>query len=175
MMALQSARMGGLEVPASTVKRLDAFLDTVAHDGGRRYAYNRSEAPTPTMTAEGLLCRQYMGWQREDPRMADGAARLLARPIDYSDQNVYYWYYATQVLHNLDDERWDQWNRVMSRELPRHQVREGKERGSWHADLDHWGQHGGRLYTTCLSIYMLEVYYRHLPIYSQNFDLSLGE
>ena len=31
---------------------------------------------------------------------------------------------------------------------------------------DQWGQHGGRLYTTCLSIYMLEVYYRHLPIYN---------
>ena len=24
----------------------------------------------------------------------------------------------------------------------------------------------GRLFVTCLSIYMLEVYYRHLPIYS---------
>jgi hypothetical protein len=23
----------------------------------------------------------------------------------------------------------------------------------------------GRLYTTCLSTYMLEVYYRHLPLY----------
>ena len=29
----------------------------------------------------------------------------------------------------------------------------------------HWGQFGGRLYVTCLSTYILEVYYRHLPLY----------
>jgi hypothetical protein len=32
---------------------------------------------------------------------------------------------------------------------------------------DRWSNlgQGMRLYTTCLSLYMLEVYYRHLPIY----------
>ena len=27
---------------------------------------------------------------------------------------------------------------------------------------------GGRLYTTCLCLYMLEIYYRHLPIYQHH-------
>jgi hypothetical protein len=30
---------------------------------------------------------------------------------------------------------------------------------------DRWGADGGRLYVTCLSLYVLEVYYRHLPLY----------
>ena len=28
-----------------------------------------------------------------------------------------------------------------------------------------WGAAGGRLYVTCLNTLMLEVYYRHLPLY----------
>jgi hypothetical protein len=49
--------------------------------------------------------------------------------------------------------------------LPAKQVKNGQERGSWHPIGDQWGPHGGRLMVTCLHIYMLEVYYRHLPIY----------
>ena len=42
------------------------------------------------------------------------------------------------------------------------------EGGSWSPDnQDQFEPHGGRLYVTCLSIYMLEVYYRHLPIYEK--------
>ena len=51
--------------------------------------------------------------------------------------------------------------------LPERQVQEGKERGSWDPNGDEWGDQAGRLFTTCLSTYMLEVYYRHLPIFRQ--------
>jgi hypothetical protein len=53
----------------------------------------------------------------------------------------------------------------MREEVPRNQVKTGPERGSWNPADDRWGNHGGRLFVTCLSIYMLEVYYRHLPLY----------
>jgi hypothetical protein len=54
----------------------------------------------------------------------------------------------------------------MRQAVPEAQVKKGPESGSWDPDGDKWGSYGGRLYVTCLSIYMLEVYYRHLPIYS---------
>ena len=73
----------------------------------------------------------------------------------------------------MEDENWKRWNAVMRRELPARQVNEGKEKGSWDPEGDAWGQHGGRLYVTALSIFMLEVYYRHLPIYSQNFGIGI--
>jgi len=60
---------------------------------------------------------------------------------------------------------WDRWNNIMRQRIPEAQTKEGRERGSWEPGGDRWGHHGGRLYTTCLSIFMLEVYYRHLPIY----------
>ena len=37
--------------------------------------------------------------------------------------------------------------------------------GSWAPDDAKWGKSGGRHYTTCLNLLMLEVYYRHLPLY----------
>jgi hypothetical protein len=165
VMALQSGLMAGLDVQSPTLDAVSRYLDRVTKDGVT-YAYQIGREPTIVMTAEALLCRQYLGWERNDPRMLEGAQLLLDHPLDYDDdENVYYWYYATQMLHHMGGSQWDQWNQVMRQQIPARQVRQGPERGSWNPGGDRWGAHGGRLYTTCLSIYNLEVYYRHLPIY----------
>jgi hypothetical protein len=166
MMGLQSARMAGLEVPGETLGRLTAYLDEVAAADGGRYAYQPGMAPTYAMTAEALLCRQYLGWGHDDPRMRIGVNLISSRPMNWEERDVYYWYYATQVLHHLGGQDWDNWNNVMRQLLPEQQTHEGPEGGSWSPLGDRWGPHGGRLYVTCLSLYMLEVYYRHLPIYA---------
>lgn len=165
VIALQSARMAGLEVQSPTLDKISKYLDTVASNGGSHYTYKPGMEQTVTMTAEGLLCRQYLGWKHDDPRLKAGIDYVLANRVDYSDQNLYYWYYATQACHHMDGSEWNQWNQVMRQEVPSHQMQTGKEKGSWPPANDRWGAHGGRLYVTCLSIYMLEVYYRHLPIY----------
>ena len=95
--------------------------------------------------------------------------------VDLADRDVYYWYYATQVLHHLEGDYWEKWNRVMRQALPEDQIHGGKEEGSWDPDGDRWGNYGGRLYTTCLSTYMLEVYYRHLPIYAYRMRVARSE
>lgn len=168
VMGLQSALMAGLDVPSLTFHRVDKFLDTVALDGGSLYRYQPiRQGYSLAMTAEGLLCRQYLGWKQDDPRLLRGAQLLLDNGIDWNEtRDVYYWYYATQVLHHLEGDYWEQWNNVMREEMPKRQVQQGREAGSWDPDGDRWGAYGGRLYTTCLSTYMLEVYYRHLAIYS---------
>lgn len=168
VMALQSARMAGLDVPSPTLDKISAYLDTVSTENGSRYFYRSGEqTPTVTMTAEALLCRQYLQWSRKDPRLQDGVDYILQNPIDWAgDKNVYYWYYATQVTHHMEGEHWKKWNEVMRTVLPKRQEKTGSEAGSWSPDNDRWGLFAGRLYETCLCIYMLEVYYRHLPIYS---------
>jgi hypothetical protein len=169
VMALQSGRMAGLEVQSPTLDLVSKYLDS-ATDDGSTYSYQAHGEPTIVMTAEALLCRQYLGWDHDDPRLRTGVEYLLQDPVDYDDENVYYWYYATQVLHHMGGDDWDAWNNVMRELVPRRQVKDGKERGSWDPGGDRWGHHGGRLYTTCLSLFMLEVYYRHLPIY-KHFNL----
>jgi hypothetical protein len=168
VMALQSARMAGLDVPSDTFIRVSEFLDSVQTDGGRRYAYQPRQGYSPSMTAEALLCRQYLGWRHDDERLRDGVQFLLENlpTWDSGKRNVYYWYYATQVCHHMEGEWWSNWNEVMRELLPKQQIKKGNERGSWNPSGDRYAS-AGRLYVTCLSIYMLEVYYRHLPIYGR--------
>jgi hypothetical protein len=171
VMALQSARMAGIEVPSPVFEKIEKFLDTVARsdqDGyypGSRYAYRPVDGATLPLTAEGLLCRQYLGWPHNDPRLNAGVEYILQNLPETDRRNVYYWYYATQVCHHMEGEPWRKWNETMRRLLPQLQEERGKERGSWSPNGDRWGDSGGRLYVTCLSICVLEVYYRHLPIY----------
>lgn len=164
-MALQSARMAGLEVPSPVFANLTKFLDSVAREDGSRYAYQLQAGATLTLTAEGLLCRQYLGWKHDDGRLRNGVDYILANLPEWNKRNVYYWYYATQVCHHMEGEDWQKWNKVMRQLLPENQEKHGPEKGSWEPNGDRWGDAGGRLYVTCLSIYTLEVYYRHLPIY----------
>lgn len=173
VMALQSARMAGLEVPEENLRRVERFLDRVALEGGSRYPYRQGEEIKVSMTAEALLCRQYLGWKHDDPRLVDGV-KFLTKPenlVDFGEhRDTYYWYYATQVCHHMEGQYWQQWNSVMRQKVPENQVKTGREAGSWDPikpTRDPWEAYGGRLYVTCLSIYMLEVYYRHLPLYSK--------
>ena len=167
VMALQSALMAGLEVPETTFENIHRFLDTVGRRDNARYVYQALEADrniSPVMTAEALLCRQYLGWSHDDLRLASGAEFVLQHPLDWeNDRNVYYWYYASQFLHHMEGEYWNQWNSVMREVIPKHQ----EATGSWSPAQDKWAaSHGGRLFMTCMCIYSLEIYYRHLPIYS---------
>ena len=169
VMAIQSARMAGLEVDSPALGRIGDFLDAVSQDGGAQYSYVPGQAKKLSMTAEGLLCRQYLGWPQNDSRLKRGAEVLLANVPDRETghTHVYYWYYAAQVCHHMEGEPWRKWNAAMRDVVPAMQIREGKERGSWDPFLDETQgvSGGGRLFVTCLATYMLEVYYRHLPIY----------
>lgn len=164
VMALQSGKMAGLQVPQATLDKVSLYLDHVTDDGVS-YQYMTDYQPSIVMTAEALLCRQYLGWTHEDPRLNAGVKQILGKPIDWSSRDVYYWYYATQVLHHMGGDPWEQWNQVMRKTLPLNQETSGRQRGSWSPIGDGHGSEGGRLYTTCFCLYMLEVYYRHLPIY----------
>ena len=169
VMALQSARMAGLNVPTPALQRVSEFLDSVSYSGGASYGYHQSHrGATASMTAEGLLCRQYLGWKQDDTRLVRGATFLNSNLPSWQqrERDVYYWYYATQVCHHMEGRYWRIWNDRMKSLLPKHQEQEGKERGSWDPEGDEWGDQAGRLFTTCLSTFMLEVYYRHLPIYN---------
>lgn len=172
MMALKTAEMGGLRVPAETYGRVTQFLDGVFISEAKGYGYQiipnqKVVQVRPALTAEALLCRQYLGWAADDPRLRSGVELLfreLPLRFEYPHKNVYAWYYATQVCHHAGGGAWEQWNAQMRAELPASQVASGKEAGSWDPAHDQWGHFGGRLFMTSLCTYMLEVYYRHLPL-----------
>ena len=183
LMALQSARAGnlGLSVDPATLKLSDYFLDQATYRGrsrrgnivnmptGSLYTYQpRGGNPTASMTAEAILCRMYLGWTKDDPRVIEAIRWLVEHnmPTD-RDKNIYYWYYATQVMHHFGGEVWELWNRRMREILVSGQSTSGRYAGSWNPKGYEWGSQGGRIYVTSLSVCTLEVYYRHLPIFKQ--------
>lgn len=164
IMALQSAKARRISVRSSTMQDARMFLDSVQSEKGARYGYTRSGGPTNPMTAVGLLCRMYMGWKKDRPELEAGV-RHLAR-AGPSRENIYYNYYATQVMHHWGGELWEQWNLRMREHLVSTQRKDGPGAGSWDVTDPH-GSGGGRIYQTALSIMTLEVYYRHLPLYKR--------
>ena len=175
VMALISARMAGLDVDSEVLERINAFLDSVQRYGprstqvnpdGERYAYQAYSTGTPSMTAEGILCRLYLGWNTKDARIESGSEFLCSQPIskDKGRISYYYWYYATTSLHHVGGRFWKEWNDVMKEVLPELQINTGREKGSWPPGGDPHEGGGGRLYATCFAIYCLESYYRHLPL-----------
>ena len=171
IMALQSAKLARLKVPSHVLRKAEHFLDSVQTDKvGGQYTYQAGMPASPAMSAEALLCRQYLGWPAKHRGLQRGAAELLEKyPPDRGAPNIYYWYYATQVLHHLGDEKWERWNHMLRDVLVDMQETKGHEEGSWTPAGGVYGGHdtnvGGRLYMTSLAICTLEVYYRHLPIY----------
>jgi formylglycine-generating enzyme required for sulfatase activity len=166
--ALKTAKMAQLEVPRPTMVLAQRFLDGVQYDQGAKYGYLpsvRKEDAPEAMTAAGLLCRMYTGWQRDRNALQRGVA-LLHR-WGPSETNVYYDYYATQVLHQWGGREWQAWNMRMRDHLIVRQAFKDHEAGSWHFQ-DSWDKLGGRLYHTAMAVMILEVYYRHMPLYGKN-------
>jgi len=164
LMALKSGHMGYLRVPKRTIRGANHFLDYVAADGGSMYGYKQSAKNRRGTTAVGLLCRMYLGWDRSEPGLARGVEHLDDWGPSKSD--IYYNYYATQVMRHNGGEVWDRWNVEMRDHLVNTQSKAGHQTGSWFGN-DHGSTRGGRLYYTAMATMVLEVYYRHMPIYGQ--------
>lgn len=173
LMALKSAQFSRIPVQQKVFRGVDRFLNSVGSMRNSQFSYlpERQAMPIPSMTAAGLLCRMYLVSK-------DGAAGLQAgvRVLDQrgpDPDNMYYNYYATQVMHHWGGPEWDRWNNVMRDYLIRTQIQEGHAKGSWDV-ADRHGYVGGRLYMTSLVLLTLEVYYRHLPLYQrERIDIPL--
>lgn len=161
LMALKSATLAGISVPSPTWQLASEFLDRVQADDGAAYGY-RTPQRLQTTSAVGLLCRMYLGWDRQREALLRGVSRL--DKIGPSPTNMYYNYYATQVVHHYGGEPWQRWNAKLREHLIATQASVGHESGSWRFDDQH-GNVGGRLYNTAMSVMTLEVYYRYLPLY----------
>jgi hypothetical protein len=194
-------------VPDTTIKRALKFLDSVA-SGSRKavYGYRGPDGkPGSSLTAVGLLCRYYFdGWGPGSAGMAEGVPGLFGTPKkgakpgepqtnrqrapktrDQVKKNsampdMYYYYYATQVVHFFEGPEWKEWNEGPKDEkgqriggmrdwlLLTQNKAEAPLVGSWAPDSGSIGKNCGRIGTTALALLTLEVYYRHLPLYKRD-------
>ena len=164
LMALKSGHMAYLSVPPGTIKGASIFLDAMQTDGGAGYGYT-NPGNAPGTTSVGLLSRMYLGWKKDNPALQRGVANISK--MGPSKTNMYFNYYGTQIMRHNGGDAWTKWNNVMRDQLVSTQAKEGAEKGSWYVAGDHGSDRGGRIYCTSMATMILEVYYRHMPIYGK--------
>ena len=163
IMALTSARIAELSVHQRVLPKAGGFLQRVQQSSTGMYGYTGPNNPRESTTAVGVLSRIYLGREQSNRILARGIGRLS----DWGPRTFdrYYCYYGTMAMHHWGGPQWEAWNNTMRKELVEMQEQFGDAAGSWPVDQSIHAHTGGRLYTTCLSILTLEVYYRYLPVY----------
>ena len=166
VMALKSAQLGGFDIPDATRSGIQRFLKSVTLGRSSGLACYQPVRPVPTrsMTAEALVCRQFLSLGTTPASLAETSQYLLEEVPGAGTPNFYYWYYATLALYQTGGEPWRQWNDALQKTLIASQRTKGELAGSWDPDPV-WGRCGGRVYSTALGALCLEVYYRFLPLY----------
>jgi hypothetical protein len=185
VMALESARLGGLPVPDFAFEDAREFFAN-AQDSRQpwfRYCHDpdrlRSGYPTlPASTPAALFALSLLG---EDIGGREHS-RTLAFVVDRSPNgyrftsdddfvyraqgNLYFWYYGTLAMFRVGGGAWETWNEAMKRTL----VPAQEADGSWRP-IDIYAQRFAgdterdRSYSTALCVLSLEIYYRYfLPL-----------
>ncbi|HUR27154.1 MAG TPA: hypothetical protein VM509_03140, partial [Planctomycetota bacterium] len=184
VMALESARLSGLDVPDAAFEAARGFLDNAEDERLGAYRYNHeperlaSAWPTlPASTPAALFALALLGEDIADEHHRAAREYVLERVPDgyrYSGENdfvqrgrgnPYFWYYGTLAMFRLGGTPWQQWNSALQESLLPAQARDG----SWQP-LDVYSRYArdgaeDKSYTTSLCILSLEVYYRYyLPL-----------
>ncbi|MCH8923629.1 MAG: hypothetical protein IIA67_10840, partial [Planctomycetes bacterium] len=162
IMALKSGHLSGLTINPHTIRNAARFLDSVQSESGAFYGYTTPGKGSAT-TAIGLLCRMYLGWKHDNPALERGV-NFLSK-TGPSQGNMYYNYYATQLIYQSGGPPWKRWNRSIQGYLVGAQAKNGHMLGSWFFPKgDHGADKGGRLYCTAMGALCLEESYRHMPL-----------
>jgi len=180
VMALESARLGGIDVPDQTFDGAKQFLTNSWDDrmGAFRYSHDpdrvRSNYPTlPGSTPASMFALSLMGEDLSSARWSEAVRFVMRRmPDGYryrgddafvsnATGNLYFWYYSTLALFRMGGPSWNQWNEAMKETLLGSQQDDGSWRPiSIYADYAN-DSDDDRSYTTAMCVLTLEVYYRY--------------
>jgi len=169
--ALAAAKLAGIKIEWDKVyDPANKFLASVSTDGSK-YGY-REKGESWTLTPVGLLSRYYMmELSPRHPALGRGIDFIKKYPPQKGSFDMYYYYYATQVVFIEFGPDWHKfWNPKMRDMLIDLQNKGGDDtkRGSWEKDQGFIGSACGKLGTTALAILTLEVYYRYPPLFKRD-------
>jgi hypothetical protein len=161
IMALRSARNAGIKVPKKTIDRAVDYVRRCQNpDGGFKYMLQAGGSAWPR-TAAGVASLYYAGiW--EDDSIDRGLKYLIRNAMPgtgASGQAHYYYghYYAVQAMYLAGGDPWKRWWPAVREELTAKQ----SSGGGW---LDH---HAGGAYATAMSLIILQMPKRYLPIFQK--------
>jgi hypothetical protein len=173
LQALKVGEITDFKVPQRTFQNVDDYLDSVQAKDGIGYGYTKPDDVSPTMTAAGVLCRQFVGWRQTDAKLIK-AVKEVAKTAPGSLNDMYHDYHATQVMFHMGGDYWKEWNPKMRDYLIKAQDQGDlagfeHQKGSWTPGQDKYGKkEGGRIMMTSMALLTLEIYYRHLPLFERS-------
>lgn len=167
MLALKTAKEADLKVEEDTVSRMTAFFEQLADPLTGRTHYQGTAYLTHATTGVGMMVDEFIKHEPQSELVRLGASYLAdeaeagwGKEKQQRMSDFYAWYNCTLAMFLAGGDTWDRWNNVIRDHLVSLQIHgEGCERGSWEPN-DRWGDAGGRIYSTALSVLSLEVYYR---------------
>lgn len=161
VMALRSAKNGGLHVPDETLRKAIDYINLCYEptQGGYNYQPN-SRGPAYARTAAGACVLQLTG--KYNAKEIDRAIEFLEKNFDDRQHWFYGQYYASHAMHQVGGEKWEKYyNRFRDKILPRQSAD-----GSWAIrDLD--ASSAGPVYETSISILVLSIPAHYLPIFQR--------
>jgi hypothetical protein len=168
LMALKSGQLGELSVDINCFSGAERFIESLRIGGSGAYGYSTpvSDGDDNCTTAIGALGLYYLGRPSSSIEQQASARYLIQSSPQLND--LYGLYYSTQTVMHLGGDDWPAWNQAVREHLISSQAKEGHAKGSWFVEghgTHRTGLIGGRLYCTAMSAMILEVYYRHLPLY----------
>ncbi len=161
VMALRAARNAGIRVPAETIDRAVEYVRACQNpDGGFKYMLTTGGSAWPR-TAAGVATLFYAGIY-EDDSIDRGVEYLMqiALPGETRPSQAHYYYghyYAVQAMYLAGGEHWRRWWPGIREELIERQA----SSGAW---MDH---HAGGAYGTAMSLIILQMPKRYLPIFQK--------
>lgn len=165
--ALKTAQWAGLNLPNKKALQLARqYLQNMRTKDNTGYRRNETVAQRDaTATAVAMLSQMCLGRPRDDRELIDYVA-ALGKSGPSSTGQLYLNYYNGQVMRHCGGPTWKQWNPALRDHLIANQAGQGHAAGSWFFRSSEWGsREGGRLFCTAIAALILEVYYRHPPLY----------
>lgn len=159
ILALNCGKQAGLKVPEKSLTAATTYLDSVAVKDGKGYTYipNGGQA-TPTMTGAAVSTRLLLGWKADNPALTGSVKLLQDTPPRIDARNAYAYHWATRALKGVGGEAWKEWEPKMRKLLlDTQETGQGEDTGSWPTVGDPFGQAGGRVMITSLSLITLEL------------------
>ena len=164
--ALQTAKWAELSVSPRALQQAGRYLSSMRVKDAPGYLHDaKGTKADATATAVAVLSQMYLGWQRDKQELADYVAeRGQSGPS--TGGHFYLNYYNSQIVRHYGGMDWDKWNTALRDHLVATQATDDHAAGSWYLVNNGWSvKNGGRVFCTALAALMLEVYYRHPPLY----------
>ena len=157
--ALRSARQAGIDVPKETIEKAIQYVKDSQnpYDGGFRYMIGSGSSAFPR-SAAGVASLYYAGVYEGDI-INDGIA-YLEKQIDSGNDDggheFYGHYYCSQAMFIAGGKHWADYFPMIRERMIRRQERDGS-----------WDSPHGKDYATGMTLIVLEMPYRLLPIFQR--------